>query len=76
MTEKEKIYFAKYGKELFGLKEACQIWVKPGYSTASKLYSDLGEEAVVKAKLLPKAKKIGKTRMYKLNDIIKFIEAY
>jgi hypothetical protein len=75
MTDKERIYFEKYGKELFGLKEACKIWIKPSYSQATKYYSKMGDVAVVKAKLLPQSKKVGNTRMYRLSDIIEFIEA-
>ena len=36
MTEREKFYISKFQKEYLNLKEGCQLWQKPGYSTLSK----------------------------------------
>ena len=53
MTEKEKMYIKKYGKEFLNLKESCQIWVKPGYSTLSKELPKIGYSIAVQKKIIP-----------------------
>jgi hypothetical protein len=74
MTEKEKMYIKKYGKEFLNLKESCQIWVKPGYSTLSKELPKIGYSIAVQKKIIPNYKKIGNTYMFKIKDIVDFID--
>jgi hypothetical protein len=73
MTEKEKMYYKKFGKEYLTLKESCQIWVKPGYSTLSKLVPNIGYETAVKKNVIPQYKQVGKTYLFKIKDILTFL---
>ena len=74
MTEKEKMYIKQYGKEFLNLKESCQIWVKPGYSTLSKKLPQIGDKTAVEKNIIPFYKKIGNTYMFKIKDIVDFID--
>ena len=53
MTEKEKMYIKQYGKEFLNLRESCQIWVKPGYSTLSKKLPQIGYKTAVEKNIIP-----------------------
>ena len=74
MTEKEKMYIKKYGKEFLNLKESCRIWVKPGYSTLSKELPKIGYATAVQKKIIPHYKKIGNTYMFRIKDIVDFMD--
>jgi len=73
MTEKERMYYEKFGKEYLTLKEACQIWVKPGYSTLSKLVPSIGYETAFKGCVIPKYRQVGKRYLFKIKDILIFL---
>lgn len=74
MTEKEKMYIKQYGKEFLNLRESCQIWVKPGYSTLSKKLPKIGYKTAVQKNIIPIYKKIGNSYMFKIKDIVDFID--
>jgi len=74
MTDKEKMYIEKFDKEYLSLKEACQIWTKPGYSTLSKKLPSIGYKHSVTLGLIPKYKKVGTTYLFKIRDILDFLD--
>ncbi len=74
MTDKEKFYIDKYGTEYLMLKQACQIWNKPGYSTLSKKLPQIGYEHGVKQGLIPRYRVVGGTYLFKIADILNFLE--
>jgi hypothetical protein len=74
MLEKEKFYLEKFGKEYLSLKESCQIWQKPGYSTLSKKLPVIGYQKAVTCGLIPKYRKIGGTYLFRIRDILDFLE--
>lgn len=76
MTEKEKFYIKKYGTEYPTLKQACEIWRKPGYSTLSKKLPDIGYERAVEIKLIPKYRKVGTSYLFRISDILKFLNDF
>lgn len=76
MTEKENMYFKLFGdKEYLTLKESCKIWIKPGYSTLSKKLPQVGYEQGVKLGLIPRYRVIGGTYLFKIADILNFLES-
>ena len=74
MTEKEKFYIEKYGTEYITLKQACEIWRKPGYSTLSKKLPEIGYDRAVELRLIPKYRKVGTSYLFKIADILEFLE--
>lgn len=57
MTEKEKMYLEKFGKEYLNLRETLKIWVKPGYSTLSKLLSFIAYKKAIEKEIIINCKK-------------------
>lgn len=51
-----------------------KIWVKPGYSTLSKLLSFIAYKKAIEKEVLLIVKKIGNSYMFKIKDIIRFID--
>jgi hypothetical protein len=74
MLEKEKFYLEKFGKEYLNLKESCQIWQKPGYSTLSKKLPEIGYKKAVQCGLIPTYRKIGREYLFRIRDILDFLE--
>ena len=75
MSEKEKFYFELFGKkEYLTLQESCQIWNKPGYSSLSKKIPKLGDKTAVEKGMIPRFTKVGRTRLFKIADILAFLE--
>lgn len=73
MTDLERLYIKKFNKEYLQLKEACQIWIKPGYSTLSKCLPKIGYDKAVELGMIPKYSKIGSTYLFKIKDILEFL---
>lgn len=71
MNEKVKMIYEKYQKMNLNMSEMCQV-IGISVSTATKLFSDLGEAQILKRKLLPKWRKIGKTRLWSIQGIIEW----
>jgi|LSQX01.3.fsa_nt_gb hypothetical protein len=76
MTEKEKVYFEKYGKEYLTLRESCEIWRKPGYSTLSKILPKIGYREGVRRGLIPKYRFISGSYLFKISHILDFLNAH
>lgn len=74
MTEKEKIYIAKFGKEFLTLREASKIWIKPSYSSLSKILPTIGYQTAVEKNIIPPYQKVGNTYIFRINHILDFIE--
>ena len=74
MTEKEKFYISKVQKEYLNLKEGCQLWQKPGYSTLSKKLPQVGYQQAVKCGLIPTYRKVGKVYLFRIRDILDFLD--
>ncbi len=74
MTEKEKMYIKEFGMEYLTLKQACKIWRKPGYSKLSKQLPQIGYEHAVKIGVIPKYRKVGVSYLFKIADILNFLE--
>lgn len=71
MNEKVKMVYEKYQKMNLGISEMSQL-IGISVSKSTKLFSDLGEEQILKRKLLPKWRKIGKTRLWSIEQIIEW----
>lgn len=71
MNEKVKMVYEKYQKMNLGISEMSQV-IGISVSKSTKLFSDLGEEQILKRKLLPKWRKIGKTRLWSIEQIIEW----
>lgn len=76
MTEREKFYISKFQKEYLNLKESCEIWQKPGYSGLSKKLPQMGYKQAVKCGLIPTYKKVGKVYLFRIKDIIEFLDKF
>jgi hypothetical protein len=76
MTEREKFYISKFQKEYLNLKEGCQLWQKPGYSTLSKKLPQVGYQQAVKCGLIPNYRKVGKVYLFRIKDIIEFLDKF
>jgi hypothetical protein len=74
MTEKERLYIELYRTEYLTLKQACEIWRKPGYSTLSKQLPKIGYLKAVEAGIIPKFRKVGTTYLFKIADILDFLQ--
>lgn len=74
MTEKEKVYFLKFGKEYLNLRESCKIWIKPGYSSLSKLLPKIGYKEAVRRGAIPKYRYVSGTYLFKISDILNFLD--
>lgn len=74
MTEREKFYIFKFQKEYLTLKESCQIWQKPGYSDLSKKLPQVGYQQAVKCGLIPTYRKVGKVYLFRIRDILEFLD--
>jgi len=75
MTDKEKIYFELFEhKEYLNLEESCKIWRKPGYSTLSKKLPKIGYIQGVQQGLIPKYKFVSGSYLFKIRDILDFLE--
>lgn len=71
MNEKVKMVYEKYQKMNLGISEMSQV-IGISVSKSTKLFSDLGEEQILRRKLLPKWRKIGKTRLWSIEQIIEW----
>lgn len=76
MTEKEKVYFEMFGKEYLTLKESCQIWRKPGYSSLAKKLPKIGYREGVKRGLIPRYRYISGSYLFKISHILDFLNAH
>ena len=74
MTEREKFYISQFKKEYLNLEESCQLWQKPGYSTLSKKLPQVGYKQAVKCGLIPNYRKVGKTYLFRIRDILEFLD--
>lgn len=70
MNEKVKMIYEKYQKMNLDINEMCQL-IGISISTANKLFN-LGETQVLKRKLLPKWRKIGKRRFWSIQEIVEW----
>lgn len=75
MTEKEKMYINKFDSEYLTLKQACTIWRKPSYSTLSKELPRNGYKRAVELNKIPKYRKVGSAYLFKISDILEFLES-
>ncbi len=71
MNDKVKMVYEKYQKMNLGISEMSQV-IGISVSKSTKLFSDLGEEQILRRKLLPKWRKIGKTRLWSIEQIIEW----
>ncbi len=71
MSEKIKMIFEKYQKMNLDINEMSQV-IGISVSKANKLFCDLGEAQILKRKLLPRWRKIGKTRLWSIQEIIEW----
>lgn len=71
MNEKVKMVYQEYKKMNLDAKEMCEV-IGISYSKGSKMFSDFGEKKIIKEKLLPPWKMIGGTRLWDIEDIIKW----
>jgi len=74
MQEKEKFYIDKFDSEYLVLKQACKIWKKPGYSSLSKRLPEIGYKTAVEKGIIPKYKHIGGAYLFKIKDILEFLD--
>ena len=74
MTSREEIYIKQFGTEYLILKQACQIWRKPGYSSLSKRLPKIGYKTAVEKGIIPKYKHIGGAYLFKIKDILEFLD--
>ncbi len=73
MIKKEKIQmlYTKYGKLNLKIDEMCnEIGISS--SKVYKIFSDIGEKEILIKKLIPKWRKIGSTRMWSIDEILKW----
>ena len=73
MMEKEKMYISRFGSEYLTLRQACQIWRKPGYSKLSKELPKVGYNHAVSIGIIPKYRKVGSSYLFKISDILEFL---
>ena len=71
MSEKVKMIYEKYQKMNLDIKEMSQV-IGISSSKVTKLFSDLGEAQILKRKLLPRWRKIGKRRLWSIQEIIEW----
>ncbi len=71
MSEKVKMIYEKYQKMNLDIKEMSQV-IGISSSKVTKLFSDLGEAQILKRKLLPRWRKIVKTRLWSIQEIIEW----
>lgn len=74
MTEKEKMYINKFGSEYLTLKQACTIWRKPSYSSLTKKLPKTGYQHAVKMGMIPKFRKVGTSYLFKVSNILEFLD--
>jgi len=74
MCEKEIYYIEKYGGEYVLLKEACQIWCKPGYSKLSKELPKVGYEYAIETGQIPCGRWEAGSFIMRICDILEFID--
>lgn len=73
MNEKIQMLYAKYGKLNLNLNEmAREIGIST--SKANKMFSLLSEKEIIKKKLLPRWKKVGTTRLWNIETILRWSE--
>ena len=75
MCEKEKMYIEMFENEYLILSQACKIWRKPGYSSLSKVLPKMGYETAVKNGIIPKYKKEGTAYLFRISDILDFLDS-
>lgn len=73
MNEKIQMLYTKYGKLNLNLNEMSKE-LGISASKASKILSSYSEKEIIKNKLLPLWRKVGKTRLWSLEAIIKWSE--
>lgn len=71
MNEKVKMIYQKYQKLNLSIDEMSSV-IGVSKSKTTKMFSDLGEQKIAKEKLLPPWRKIGGTRLWDIEDIIKW----
>ena len=71
MNEKVKMIYEKYQKMNLTMSEMCQV-IGISTSKATKLFINIGEAQIIKSKLLPKWRKIGKKRLWSIQEIIEW----
>ncbi|DAB34198.1 MAG TPA: hypothetical protein CFH82_06590 [Sulfurospirillum sp. UBA12182] len=74
MTDREKLYFEKYKSEYLVLRQGCEIWRKPGYSSLSKKLPKIGYQNAVKKGLIPRYRYISGAYLFKIKDILDFLD--
>ncbi len=78
MNEKVKMLYEKYDKLYLDAKEMSKE-IGVSYSTISKIFSPKNgksEKEILKNKILPAWRTVGKTRLWSLESIIKWIEEF
>jgi len=66
--EEIKLLLDKYNKMLLSTKEMCRV-IDKSTSSVYKMFHEKGEESILKNKLLPEWKVVGKRRKWKLEKI-------
>lgn len=73
MNEKIQMLYAKYGKLNLSISEmAREIGIST--SKANKMFSLMTEKEIIKKKLLPHWKKVGNTRLWNIETILRWSE--
>lgn len=66
--------YDNYKKINLNLRETCEV-IGISYSKATKMFSQkggLGDKQILKNNLFPKWKKIGKTKLWNIHEIVKW----
>jgi len=71
MNEKVNMIYQIYQKLNLNIDEMSKV-IGVSKSKTTKMFSDLGEKRIIKEKLLPPWRKIGGTRLWDIEDIVKW----
>jgi len=69
VNEKVKMIYAIYQKLNLNIDEMSKT-IGVSKSKTTKMFSDLGEQKIIKEKLLPPWKKVGSMRLWDIEDIV------
>jgi len=71
-VEEIKILLDKYNKMLLPTKDMCKV-IDRSTSSVYKMFHEKDEENIIKNKLLPEWKVVGKRRKWKLEEIVDWL---
>lgn len=74
MNAKEIYYIEKYEGEYVVLKEACEIWRKPGYSSLSTTLPQIGYNLAIEKGIIPRGRWEAGSFIMRISDVLEFID--